>query len=92
MVNGGTPDYTVSGPVNYNQVDAYRAVGAFAGKKSLFLSQNGSTHEVVTLPGGVAMNASGRSGPFTSDGAGALTGFTVRKWLNPNILIIDTNQ
>lgn len=85
VVNGGTPDYTVSGPVNYNQVDAYRAVGAFAGKKSLFLSQNGSTHEVVTLPGGVAMNASGRSGPFTSDGAGALTGFTVRKWLNPNM-------
>jgi starch-binding outer membrane protein, SusD/RagB family len=80
VVNGGTADYTVSGPANYNQVDAYRAVGAFAGKKSLFLSQNGTTHEVVG-----SMNASGRSGPFTSDGAGALTGFTVRKWLNPNM-------
>jgi len=27
----------------------------------------------------------GKSGPFTSDGTGAMTGFTVRKWLNPNM-------
>ena len=85
VLNGGAPDYTVSGPSNYNQTDAYRGVGAFAGKKSLFLSQNGTTHEVVTLPNGTAMNASGRSGPFTSDATAAMTGFTVRKWLNPNM-------
>jgi hypothetical protein len=85
VVNGGSPDYTVSGPVNYNQVDAYKGVGTFAGNKSLFLSQNGSTHETVTLPGGTTMNAGGKSGPFTSDAAGALTGFVVRKWLNPNM-------
>ncbi len=85
VVNGGSPDYSVSGPVNYNQVDAYKGVGAFAGNKSLFLSQNGSTHETVTLPGGTTMNAGGKSGPFTSDAAGALTGFVVRKWLNPNM-------
>lgn len=83
VVNGGAPDYTVSGPSNYNQVDAYRATGAFAGNKSLFLSQNGTTHEIVTLPNGTRMNAGGRSGPFTSDATAAMTGFTVRKWLNP---------
>lgn len=85
VVNGGGPDYTVSGPSNYNQVDAYKAVGSFAGNKSLFLSQNGSTHEVVTLPAGGSMNAGGKSGPFTSDGTAAMTGFAVRKWLNPNM-------
>ena len=85
VMNGGAPDYTVSGPSNYNQVDAYKGTGAFAGKKSLFLSQNGTTHEIVTLPDGTNMNASGRSGPFTSDATAAMTGFTVRKWLNPGM-------
>lgn len=85
VVNGGNPDYTVSGPVNYNLVDAYRAVGAFAGKKSLFLSQSGTTHEVVDLPGGGKMNAGGKSGPFTADATAAMTGFTIRKFLNPNM-------
>ncbi|MGV8090820.1 MAG: RagB/SusD family nutrient uptake outer membrane protein [Mangrovibacterium sp.] len=85
VVNGGSPDYTVSGPSNYNQVDAYRAAGAFSGQKSLFLSQNGTTHETVQLPNGTTINAAGKSGPFTSDGTGAMTGFTVRKWLNPNL-------
>ncbi len=85
VVNSGTADYTVSGPSNYNQVDAYKATGAFAGKKSLFLSQNGTTHEVVQLPDGTKMNAGGKSGPFTSDYTSAMTGFVVRKWLNPNM-------
>ena len=85
VVNGGAPDYAFSGPSNYNQVDAYRGTGAFAGKKSLFLSQNGTTHETVTLPNGALMNPSGKSGPFTSEPAAALTGFVVRKWLNPNM-------
>jgi hypothetical protein len=85
VVNGGAPDYGVSGPSNYNQVDAYKATGAFAGHKSLFLSQNGTTHETVQLPGGVIMNAGGKSGPFTSDGTAAMTGFVIRKWLNPNM-------
>ena len=86
--NGIAPlktDYTVSGPANYNQVDAYRAVGAFAGQKSLFLSATGTSHETVTLPNGTVMNAGGKSGPFTSDGTAAMTGFSIRKWLNPNM-------
>jgi hypothetical protein len=83
VVNGGAPNYTVSGPNNYNQVDAYTAKGAFSSGKKLFLSQNGTTHEVVTTPAG-NMNAGGKSGPFTADLTAAYTGFTVRKWLNPN--------
>ena len=84
-VNGAT-NYTIGGPQTYNQVDAYTAKGAFAGKKSLFLSQNGTTHEVVTLPDGTKMNAGGKSGPFgTSDMTAAFTGFAIRKWLNPNL-------
>jgi hypothetical protein len=85
VVNGGAPDYTVSGPSNYNQVDAYKAIGAFAGKKSLFMSQNGTTHETVTLPDGTKMNGGGKNGPFTGDNTAAMTGFTIRKWLNPNM-------
>ena len=85
VVNGGPPNYSVSGPSNYNQVDAYRAVGAFAGNKSLFLSQNGTTHETVVLSNGTVMNAGGKNGPFTSDVTAAMTGFMVRKWLNPNM-------
>jgi len=86
--NGIAPlrnDYTVSGPSNYNQVDAYKAAGSFSGQKSLFLSATGTSHEVVTLSNGTQMNAGGKSGPFTSDGTGAMTGFVVRKWLNPSM-------
>lgn len=85
VVNSGAPNYGISGPSNYNQVDAYKAAGTFAGKKSLFLSQNGTTHETVTLPNATVMNGGGKSGPFTSDATGAMTGFAVRKWLNPNM-------
>ena len=85
VVNGGLPNYTVSGPTNYNQVDAYTAKGAFASGKKLFLSQSGTTHEVVAVPGVGNMNAGGKSGPFTADNTAAMTGFVVRKWLNPNM-------
>lgn len=85
VVGGGAPDYTVSGPSNYNEVAAYKGEGAFAGQKSLFLSQNGTTHEIVMLEDGTSMNAGGKSGPFTSDATSAMTGFVVRKWLNPNM-------
>lgn len=80
----GVTDYTLSGAVNYTEVDAYRATGEF-GSKTLFLSAEGNNHEVVTLPGGAQMNAGGKSGPFTHDRTGAMTGFSIRKWLNPNM-------
>ncbi|MBO9620793.1 MAG: RagB/SusD family nutrient uptake outer membrane protein [Niabella sp.] len=85
-VVNGVANYSIGGPQTYNQVDAYTAKGSFAGNKSLFLSQNGTTHEVVTLPDGSKMNGGGKSGPFgNSDMTAAFTGFTVRKWLNPNM-------
>ena len=85
VVNGAT-NYTIGGPQTYNQTDAYTATSAFAGHKSLFLSQNGTTHEVVTLPDGTKMNGGGLNGPFgTSDLTAAFTGFMVRKWLDPNL-------
>lgn len=84
-VNGVT-NYSIGGPQTYNQVDAYTASGAFANNKSLFLSINGGTHEVVTLPDGSKMNGGGLNGPFgPSDMTAAFTGFMVRKWLNPNM-------
>jgi hypothetical protein len=82
---GGSSDYSLSGPRNYNQVDAYTASGNYVGNKVLFLSQTGNQHETVILPDGTEMNAGGKSGPFTSDRTGAMTGFVVRKWLNPNM-------
>ncbi len=85
VVNGST-NYTIGGPQTYNQTDAYTATGAFAGNKSLFLSQNGTTHEKVTLSDGTEMNGGGRNGPFgNSDMTAAFTGFMVRKWLDPNL-------
>jgi hypothetical protein len=31
------------------------------------------------------MNGGGKNGPFTGDNTAAMTGFTIRKWLNPNM-------
>jgi hypothetical protein len=84
MTRNGVVDYNFSGSVNYTNVDAYKGTGSF-NEKELFLSPNGATHEIVTLDDGSQMNASGKSGPFSSDETGAMTGFTIRKWLNPNM-------
>ena len=85
MSKNGIVDYSVSGATNYTTMDAYTGGGKFGGVKSLSLSPNGTTHEIVTLDDGTRMNASGLSGSFSSDNTGAMTGFTVRKWLNPNM-------
>jgi len=84
-VNGST-NYSIGGPQTYNQVDAYTAKGAFDKNKSLFLSPNGTKHEVVKLADGSEMNAGGKSGAYgNADMTAAFTGFVVRKWLNPNM-------
>jgi len=44
-----------------------------------------STQTAYTLPGGGLMNPAGLSGIFTGDQTCAISGFSVRKWLNPNL-------
>ncbi len=79
----GRVDYSLAGPVKYTETDAYRGTGAFSSKVLFVSSQQGD--EIVTLPNGSKISASGRSGPFTNDATCAMTGFTIRKWLNPNM-------
>ncbi|MDR1723298.1 MAG: RagB/SusD family nutrient uptake outer membrane protein [Tannerella sp.] len=79
-INGKT-DYETAPSQRYTNVDAYVGRGAFSGKQ-LYLSPNGTLHEIVPLKNGTQMNAGGKSGPFTSDMTAAITGFTIRKWLN----------
>lgn len=43
----------------------------------------GDSQTIHTLPDGTKMTAAGRSGRFYNSPAAALTGFSVRKWLNP---------
>lgn len=79
----GRVDYSLAGPVNYNETDAYRGTGEFNAKALYVSSQQGD--EQVTLPNGTKVAASGYSGPFTNDNRSAMTGFTIRKYLNPNM-------
>src|SRR6218665_859920 len=87
-------DYTLAGHNNYNQEEAYKGTGAFTAK-ALYLSQNGTKHETVTLRDGTVMNAGGKNGPFTDDNTCAMTGFTIRKWLNfamPQSLVLEARS
>ena len=87
MCRDGVVDYDISGSVNYNQVDAYRGVGAFD-RQVLFTCENGysnvRTRLTIKWANGrdTTLHASGESGPFSSS-IGANGGFTIRKWLDP---------
>lgn len=48
-----------------------------------------------TLPGGATINPAGLSGVFTGDQTCAISGFSVRKWLNPNLAtsqVLENNE
>ena len=48
-----------------------------------------------TLPDGTLMNPAGLSGIFTGDQTCAISGFSVRKWLNPNLptaMVLENNE
>jgi hypothetical protein len=56
-----------------------------AGCKSMIVTSKDGSQTAYQLPNGKMMNPAGRSGVFYNDGTNALTGFTVRKYLNPKM-------
>ncbi|WP_165043256.1 RagB/SusD family nutrient uptake outer membrane protein [Dysgonomonas sp. ZJ709] len=54
-------------------------------KSLLVTSATPETQVVRTLPNGKQMNAAGRSGCFYSHTVQALSGFSIRKWMNPSM-------
>ncbi len=61
-----------------------------AGSKSQYPTTNlvvsaTASQTPYTLPNGTLMNPAGASGIFTGDQTCAISGFSVRKWLNPNL-------
>lgn len=52
-------------------------------------NDNQTAHE---LPNGKKMNPGGRSGSWYDERGAALSGFTVRKWLNPNMPASDVRE
>ena len=71
-----------------------------AGSKALYPTSNLVTSSTAaqtpyTLPDGTKMNPAGLSGIFTGDPTCALSGFSVRKWLNPNLAtaqVLENNE
>jgi hypothetical protein len=54
-----------------------------------------STQTPYKLPDGTLMNPAGLSGIFTGDQTCAISGFSVRKWLNPNLAtsqVLENNE
>ncbi|MDB5026265.1 MAG: Starch-binding associating with outer rane [Mucilaginibacter sp.] len=61
-----------------------------AGSRSQYPATNlvqssNASQTPFTLPDGTKMNPAGLSGTFTGDQTCSLSGFSVRKWLNPNL-------
>jgi hypothetical protein len=54
-----------------------------------------ATQDAYTLPDGTKMNPAGLSGIFTGDQTCAISGFSIRKWLNPNLAtaqVLENNE
>jgi hypothetical protein len=71
-----------------------------AGSRSQYPTTNlvtssNSTQSAFTLPNGSLMNPAGLSGIFTGDQTCAISGFSIRKWLNPNLAtsqVLENNE
>lgn len=66
-----------------------------AGSKAQYPTSNLVTSPTAaqtpyTLPDGTQMNPAGLSGIFTGDQTCAISGFSIRKWLNPNLSVAQT--
>jgi hypothetical protein len=48
------------------------------------VQSSNATQTPYNLPGGGTMNPAGLSGVFSGDGTCAISGFSIRKWLDPN--------
>jgi hypothetical protein len=56
---------------------------------------SGASQTPYALPNGTLMNPAGLSGIFTGDQTCAISGFSVRKWLNPNLAtsqVLENNE
>lgn len=76
-VNGG-----ISRLIPVGSKDRYENTSS---SSMLVTSATPETQSVRTLPDGTKMNAAGRSGCFYSHTAQALSGFSIRKWMNPSM-------
>jgi hypothetical protein len=56
----------------------------------LLTTPNGGQQNTYTLSTGTVMTAAGLSGVFTGDQTCAISGFSIRKWLNPNLSVAQT--
>lgn len=77
----GTPDkYDYANSASSNYQDLNIAKGA---SRTLWLSSNSTTAGNVIVPG-TSMYASGENGPYYENAEATITGFYLRKWLNPD--------
>ncbi|MBE0652164.1 MAG: RagB/SusD family nutrient uptake outer membrane protein [Bacteroidales bacterium] len=82
-----TGDIPAEGLQKLTDKDDFLPYTSLGGK--LLMTKIGSNPVGVELPDGSQMNASGASGPFLNDNSGAMTGFSVLKYLEENLAIPD---
>ena len=73
--------------VEYQHLEAYTG-----SPKTLYLSPNALTSQETVEVKGEQMTAAGYEGPFYSNGAATITGFYLRKYLDPNMKLEDIGE
>lgn len=79
----GNSTSDISPLISANTLEKYEV--ASTSKDLVKTSPSGNNQEAYTLSNGKSMNPAGRSGRFYADGACSLSGFFLRKYLNPNM-------
>ena len=83
-----TGEIPAEGLAKLTDKDNFLAYTDLNGK--LIMSKQGSSPVGVELPDGTEMNASGASGPFLNDNTGAMSGFSICKYLDKDMAIPKT--